>query len=106
MSIEARKDLRAIVRWIAEHDSPMAATHVLKQVTRTYEGLATFPERGAYPPELLALGIHRYRQVHFKPYRIIYRVLPDTQPPGVLVALIADGRRDLTTLLERRLLAP
>ena len=56
---------------------------------------------GAFPAELLALGIKRYRQVFFKPYRVIYRVLDD----NVAVMLIVDGRRNLKSLLERRLLS-
>ncbi len=58
------------------------------------------PERGAYPKELLALGIRDYREIFFKPYRILYRVLDK----NVYVLLIADGRRDMQSLLQRRLL--
>ncbi|HDR16533.1 MAG TPA: hypothetical protein ENN79_13840, partial [Desulfobacteraceae bacterium] len=54
-----------------------------------------------YPKELLALGIREYREIFFKPYRIIYRVMDK----NVYVLLIADGRRDMQTLLQRRLLA-
>jgi toxin ParE1/3/4 len=64
------------------------------------ETLAAFPERGSYPKELLALGIREYSQAYFKPYRLIYRVI-GTQ---VIVYMIADGRRDLQTLLSRRML--
>jgi toxin ParE1/3/4 len=46
------------------------------------------------------LGIRDYREVFFKPYRVIYRVMGDT----VYVLLIVDGRRDMQTLLQRRLL--
>jgi toxin ParE1/3/4 len=62
--------------------------------------LSEFPERGAYPKELLALGIREYREVFFKPYRIIYRVMDK----NVYVLLIVDGRRDMQSLLQRRLL--
>ncbi|MCZ6629180.1 MAG: type II toxin-antitoxin system RelE/ParE family toxin, partial [SAR324 cluster bacterium] len=58
--------------------------------------------RGAHPRELLSLGIREYREVFFKPYRILYQVA-ETR---VMVMLIADGRRDMQTLLQRRLLAP
>ena len=58
------------------------------------------PERGAYPKELVLLGIREYREVFFKPYRIIYRILDK----NVYVLLIVDGRRDLQLLLQRRLL--
>jgi toxin ParE1/3/4 len=97
----AKQDLRAIGRWIAEHDSPRAAEHMLDEVLKTCEKLALQPERGAYPAELLLLGIRRYRQVFFKPYSVVYRV--DRDQGAVL--LIADGRRDLKTLFERRLLS-
>ena len=59
-----------------------------------------FPERGSHPKELLRLGIRDYRQTYFKPYRVIYRVVGQR----VYVYLIVDGRRDLQTLLARRLL--
>lgn len=96
----AKQDLRALLRWIAQHDSPGAAEHVLDKLLETCHKLALQPERGAYPTELVALGIRRYRQVFFKPYRVIYRV----EGEQVSVLLIADGRRNLKTLLERRLL--
>ena len=47
-----------------------------------------------------ALGIKDYRQTFFKPYRVIYRV--DGQ--RVYVYVIVDGRRDMQSLLARRLL--
>lgn len=104
MTAAARRDLREIVRWIARNDSLLAAHHVLEQIERTCQALATFPDRGAFPPELLAIGVRSFRQVNFKPYRIVYRVLPDAAPPCVAVLLIADGRRDLASLFDRRLL--
>ena len=73
---------------------------MLDKVLETCHTLALQPDRGAYPAELAALGIRRYRQVFFKPYRMIYRVGGDQ----VAVLLIADGRRNLKILLERRLL--
>ena len=46
------------------------------------------------------MGIKDYREVYFKPYRVIYRVLGTK----VYVYLIVDGRRDMQTLLTRRLI--
>jgi len=37
--------------------------------------VARKPPRQTSPKELLALGIREYREVFFKPYRIIYRVV-------------------------------
>lgn len=62
--------------------------------------MATFPERGSHPKELLTLGIREYRQVFFKPYRLIYRVIDKR----VYIYLITDARRDMQTLLTQRLL--
>ncbi len=97
---DAADDLDEIGGYIARHDSPQRAAHVLERIGQAIAGLAETPGRGAIPPELGALGIRTYREVFFKPYRIVYRVLPD----AVVVFLVADGRRDMQALLQRRLL--
>lgn len=96
----AEQDLESIYDYIAEFDSPANADYVLDRLMKAAEGLATFPERGSYPKELLALGVKEYRQTFFKPYRMIYRVIDQR----VYVYVIADGRRDMQSLLARRLL--
>lgn len=96
----AEQDLESIYDYFAGFDSPANADRVLDRLTKTVEALATFPERGSHPKELLALGIREYRQTFFKPYRAIYRVIDRR----VHVYLIADGRRDMQALLARRLL--
>ncbi len=96
----AEQDLEAIHEYIGDFDCRANADHVLDRVRKAVDSLATFPERGAYPRELLALGIRDYRQTAFKPYRIIYRVIGKK----VFIYLIADGRRDMQSLLARRLL--
>ena len=96
---DAARDLEEIYDYIAEHDGPAKAEHVLSRLEQAVEGLAKFPKRGSYPPELAALGIQEYRETFFKPYRVIYRLAA----PRVYVYLIADGRRDMQTLLLRRL---
>lgn len=96
----AERDLESIYDYIAEFDSKASADHVLDQLLKASEGLATLPERGSRPRELLTLGIREYRQVFFKPYRLIYRIIGQQ----VFIVLIADGRRDMQTLLARRLL--
>ena len=99
----AEHDLDEIVAFVATNDSPGKAHALLERLLATAETLATAPQRGSVPRELQALGIREYRQTMFKPYRLIYTV--QAQPrPAVLIVVIADGRRDLRTLLERRLL--
>jgi toxin ParE1/3/4 len=101
MTADAVRDLEEIVEWIARHDGLGRAQHVFIRIEAAVEALERFPLRGRYPAELAALGIREYRETLFKPYRIVYYV----QGSRVFVLLIADGRRDLRSLLERRLLA-
>jgi toxin ParE1/3/4 len=100
LSRSAERDIEEIYNYIAENDTQGNADHVLDKLMEVAETLAAFPERGSYPKELLALGIREYRQAHFKPYRVIYRVIGKQ----VLIYMIADGRRDMQTLLSRRML--
>ena len=96
----AEQDLEAIYDHIAQFDCVANADHVLEALMAVAEGLSKFPTQGSYPKELLALGIKEYRQTFFKPYRVIYRVA-DSQ---VVVYMVVDGRRDMPSLLARRLL--
>ena len=97
---DAARDLDELYDYIALNDAPGKADYVFNQIEKAFSSLSESPERGAYPKELLALGIREYREIFFKPYRIIYRVLDK----NVYVLLIVDGRRDLQPLLQRRLL--
>ena len=97
---DAARDLDEICEYIERHESPSRADHVLERIESALSSLSERPERGRYPKELLDIGIREYREVFFKPYRLIYRVAGNE----VHVLVIADGRRDMRTLLERRLL--
>ena len=97
---DAARDLDEIYNYIALHDSPQKADYVLVQIEKLFSSLSEFPERGVYPKELLALWIREYREIFFKPSRIVYRVMENI----VYVLLIVDGRRDMQSLLQRRLL--
>jgi toxin ParE1/3/4 len=96
----AEQDLESIHDYISEFDSTANANRVLDGLIDAVESLAEFPERGSFPKELFTLGIQEYRQTFFKPYRLIYRVTGNQ----VLIYLIADGQRDMASLLARRLL--
>ena len=96
----AEQDLEAIHDYISEFDCVANANDVLDQLMDVVESLSKFPERGSYPKELVGLGIKEYHQTFFKPYRVIYRVTGRQ----VVIYLIADGRRDMQSLLARRLL--
>ena len=97
---DAACDLEEIYDYIDRHDAPSRADHVLEQIEKAFHSLSEHPQRGNHPKELLNIGIREYREIFFKPYRIIYRVMGD----NVYVLVIADGRRDMQALLQRRLL--
>ena len=97
---DAARDLAEIVDYIAGHGGGAQARHVLDRIAEVLGRLASSPQRGAYPKELLAVGIKEYRETFFKPYRLIHRI----EEEEVFVLIIAEGRRDFRALLERRLL--
>tara|TARA_B110000967_G_scaffold195940_1_gene225983 strand:+ start:143 stop:469 length:327 start_codon:yes stop_codon:yes gene_type:complete len=97
---DAACDLEELFDYIEDYDTLEKADYVVDKIEEAFSSLSDNPERGAYPKELLAVGLREYREVYFKPYRIIYRIIAQ----HVYVMVIADGRRDMQILLQRRLL--
>jgi toxin ParE1/3/4 len=97
---DAELDLIDIYHYVALNDSPENAAYVLEQLESVCLRLIELPHRGHIPPELDQIGVTTYREVHFKPYRIIYEIIGQ----NVFIHSVLDGRRDMVTLLERRLL--
>jgi toxin ParE1/3/4 len=95
----ASHDLEEILTWVEEHDSPAKANYVLGRLSEAIASIAALPRRGSRPRELPAGVNEDFRQVYFKPYRVIYEV---TQSE-IIIHVIADGRRNLQSLLIRRL---
>lgn len=101
ITAEAEKDINDIYSYIAVHDSEENALYVLKNLEESCLTLEHYPQKGHTPPEfeLEKIDILTYREIHFKPYRIIYEI----RNKKVFVHAVLDGRRDLQSLLERRL---
>lgn len=97
----AEDDLEAIRDYFADHRSMEAAETLLDAFLEKISTLERYPERGSIPKELEALGVREFRQILLDPYRLIYRVIGSR----VIILVIADGRRDMQALLERRLLS-
>jgi len=97
---EAEDDLLDLFEYIARQDSVDNAYHVLAELEALILSLEQQAERGHYPAEMIEHGIKDYREVLFKPYRVIYEV----EGNRVFVLACFDGRRDIQLLLERRLL--
>lgn len=96
----AEDDLEAIYDYLVEHRSAEAAGTLLEAFLEKVQTLERFPERGSVLKELEALGLREFRQILLDPYRLIYRVIGSK----IFILVIADGRRDMQALLERRLL--
>lgn len=97
---DAERDLLEICGYVAAHDSKEKADRLRDTLEKTIVKLETMPDRGHFPPELERIGVCEYREVFFKPYRIIYQVVRT----DVFVFCVFDGRRDLQDILQERLL--
>ena len=97
---EAEKDILDIYDYIAKKDTLQNAEYVLDNLESLILSLEESPGRGHYPPELSIQGIKEFKEIIFKPYRAIYEIIGSK----VIIHLCVDGRRDMKTLLERRLI--
>lgn len=100
ITAHAERDIEDIYDYLAKHHSADDAYYVFDRLQEIIERLERYPDRGAVPKELATLGIQEFREVFFKPYRVIYRIVESR----VYVYIVADGRRNMQSLLARRLL--
>lgn len=96
----AESDLETLHNYIAANRSDAEADALLDGILDKIVGLETFPLRGPICPELDRLGIAEFRQIYHELYRLIYRV----NDKIAYIMIIADSRRNMKALLERRLL--
>ena len=97
---DAEQDIVDIYNYISLNESVERARYLLEKIEAACLGLIEYPDRGHVPPELERIGVYHYREIHFKPYRIIYEI----GEKEVYIHCVLDGRRSLQELLERRLL--
>jgi len=93
-------DLYAIYRYVANNDSTEKADHLLVNIQRAMLSLETMPARGNHPHEMQRWGIFDFREIFFKPYRVIYEI----RNKAVFIHSVLDGRRNCEDLLHQRLL--
>ena len=96
----ALSDLYAIYKYVAINDSPGKAEHLIDNIHKAITSLETMPARGNYPSEMHRLGISDFREIFFKPYRIVY----ETKGKTIFIHAVLDGRRSCEDLLQQRLL--
>ena len=97
-SAEATEDLWKIGSYVADNDSLSKAEWLIDSLEKAAHKLEALPLRGHITPELAFLGVSDYREIHFKPYRIIYQVLRTK----VIIHAVLDGRRSIQELLQNR----
>lgn len=97
---DAEKDIMDIHKYIIFNDSKENAEYVFHKIEETCESLSSLPDRGHIPPELERIGVMSFKEIHFKPYRIIYEIINK----NVFIHCILDGRRNLQEILEHRLI--
>jgi len=97
---DAEEDILDIYYYISISDSIEKAEHILQKIKETCLSLSELPNHGHFPPELERIGVIEYREIHFKPYRIIYQVIKS----NVYIHCILDGRRELQELLVKRII--
>jgi toxin ParE1/3/4 len=100
LSDDAEADILDIWKYVARHDSVDRATTLIDALQEACLSLGHFPERGHCPPELQRVSVLEYRELHYKPFRIIYRIIDSR----VFIHCVLDGRRDLQELLHERLI--
>lgn len=99
LSEDAEQDIEDLYQFIANRDGVETADRILGELEAAALSLVDMPARGNVPKELAPIGITEYRELHHKPWRMIYRILGS----DVIIYCVADGRRDMQSLLERRL---
>ncbi len=97
---DVEDDLVEIYKYTARNDSPRKAQNLLNKLEEACLSLSQFPDRGRIPPELERVGVREFKEIHMKPYRILYQVMGRS----VYIHCVLDSRRDVQDLLENRLL--
>lgn len=95
----ALQDLASILAHVAA-DNPDAAVAAILRLEARADSLRTLTPRGRTAPELREIGVHQYRELIERPWRLIYTV----EAERVAVVAVLDARRDLATLLLERLI--
>lgn len=97
---EAKEDLFDIYHYVAEHDSIARAGTLLDDLEMKCNALCDNPQRGHIVPELKRIHVESFREIHYKPNRIVFQIAEKI----VYVHAVLDGRRELQEFIERRIL--
>ncbi|WP_213940171.1 type II toxin-antitoxin system RelE/ParE family toxin [Pseudomonas sp. dw_612] len=96
----AETDLKDLRTYLIKHFSSQTWQSTYASLKAAIRHLGTLPYAGSIPDEIEKLNLSQYRQILSGMNRVIYEVREQT----VYVHIIADTRKDLPTLLMKRLL--
>ena len=96
----AEQDLKELRTYIVKNFSADTWRTSYAKIKEVIRNLQNFPQAGSIPEEIEKLNLTQYRQVLSGINRIIYEIRQDV----IYIHIIADTRRDMTTLLNKRLI--
>ncbi len=96
----AETDLKEIRTYLTKQFSTQTWQNTYANLKAAIRHLGSQPYAGSVPEEIEKLNLSQYRQIVLGMNRIIYEVREQT----VYVHIIADTRKNLPTLLMKRLL--
>jgi len=97
---EAETDIKELRLYIIKRFGTTTWRETLQAIKTAVRDTAAFPRRGHIPDELAELGLTQYRQVLAGMNRIIYEERGDV----LHIHIVCDTRKDLRSLLARRML--
>ena len=97
---EAQEDTKDLRRYILKSFGAGTWKQTSAELTVTFGNIRQFPQSGYVPTELADFGGLHFREALSGQNRIIYELRDDT----IYIHVVTDARRDLRTLLQKRLL--
>ncbi|AEK63957.1 type II toxin-antitoxin system RelE/ParE family toxin [Collimonas fungivorans] len=96
----AKLDLQELKAYITKNFGRETWQASYGKLQEAVHGLEDFPLKGKVPEEIQSLNLTQYRQVISGMNRIIYEIRQQT----VFIHIVCDTRKDMRSLLTKRLL--
>lgn len=96
----AEQDLKELRAYVLKNFSMETWITAYAEIKEAIHNLENFPQAGSIPEEIEKLNLTQYRQILSGMNRVIYEVRQDV----IYVHIVVDARRDMNSLLTRRLL--
>lgn len=95
----AQSDLQELRRYVQGRFGSKVWQEIFDRIKQAIRRIGSHPDAGTLPDKLAAMNMIQYQQVMADDNRIIYEARADT----AYVHIICDARRDLRSLLMRRI---